>query len=183
MFIDVEASSLGFDSFPTEIAWVGESGAAESYLIRPEPGWDDWSSLSEAVTGISREMLARDGLPASIVATRTAAALLSPGVVCVSDAPGYDLRWINRLLAAGGISRDVDVGYVTEAYVEACRPIQRRLNPSQGEWAATVRRVVGAAEEAEARQPKVSHRALTDARALWRTWRRVVDLVAGDHEG
>src|SRR5689334_12673109 len=70
-FVDIEASSLGSSSFPTEIGWafVAESGpvVSGSCLIRPPAKWtvysNAWSAVSERLTGITREMLDRDGLP------------------------------------------------------------------------------------------------------------------------
>src|SRR4051794_12197544 len=70
-FIDLEASGLGSASFPTEIGWafVREDGSIGSgaCLIRPVAKWtiygNAWSAAAERLTGISREMLDRDGLP------------------------------------------------------------------------------------------------------------------------
>lgn len=44
VFVDFEASSLAKASFPVEVAWVFENGAARTSLIRPASGWDDWSA-------------------------------------------------------------------------------------------------------------------------------------------
>jgi hypothetical protein len=70
-FIDLEASGLGSASFPTEVGWtfVREDMSIESgsCLIRPVARWtrhaNAWSAAAEALTGITREMLDRDGLP------------------------------------------------------------------------------------------------------------------------
>ena len=72
-FIDLEASSLGSASFPTEIGWaiIREDGSVESgsCLIRPPAKWtfyrNAWSAVSERLTGIAREILDQDGLPPS----------------------------------------------------------------------------------------------------------------------
>jgi hypothetical protein len=70
-FIDLEASSLGSASFPTEIgrAIIRDDGsvASGSCLIRPPAKWtlyrNAWSVASEALTGITKAMLDRDDLP------------------------------------------------------------------------------------------------------------------------
>lgn len=56
IFLDIEASGLGSGSFPVEIAWVSEGGAEESHLIRPAPGWTQWSRRAEALHGITRAL-------------------------------------------------------------------------------------------------------------------------------
>jgi hypothetical protein len=67
VFIDFEASSLNKDSYPVEVAWVFEDGRSRSFLIRPAPGWTDWSAEAEAIHGISRDQLDRDGVEVSII--------------------------------------------------------------------------------------------------------------------
>jgi len=68
--IDLEASSLGSASYPTEIGWClpHDDGSITSgaCLIRPAAKWttytNAWSPASERLTGITREMLDRDGM-------------------------------------------------------------------------------------------------------------------------
>jgi hypothetical protein len=72
-FIDLEASGLGSNSFPTEIGWavICEDGpvVSDSCLIRPPAKWtlyaNAWSTASEHLTGITRAMLDKRGLPPS----------------------------------------------------------------------------------------------------------------------
>ena len=64
VFLDFEASSLARRGFPIEIAWVFETGEAESHLIRPAADWTEWSAEAESIHGIPRASLERDGRPA-----------------------------------------------------------------------------------------------------------------------
>lgn len=54
--IDIEASGLRPASYPIEIGIVG-AGTEYQSLIVPEEGWQHWSTESEAVHGICREVL------------------------------------------------------------------------------------------------------------------------------
>lgn len=106
MFLDIGASSLLPGSFPIEIglAWISDveigSGAR---LIKPALHWDmsSWSPDSEAVHGISRQELDRKGLPPEEVAQWLLDEVGRASVV-VSDAPSYDQRWLDLLLATIG---------------------------------------------------------------------------------
>ena len=58
VIIDIEASSLrgvsgdtcdtALLSYPVEIAVALDNGGSQAYLIRPEPGWQDWNSEPKA---------------------------------------------------------------------------------------------------------------------------------------
>lgn len=58
IFFDIEASSLGPDSYPIEVGWVSVKPNDEivsgAMLIKPAADWTDWSQEAEAVHGISR---------------------------------------------------------------------------------------------------------------------------------
>jgi hypothetical protein len=108
-FIDLEASGLS-TSFPTEIGWafVRENRSIESgsCLIRPVARWtryaSAWSAAAERLTGITREMLDRDGLPPGEAAARFFAAV--KGRDLYSDQPDFDAHWLAMLTdAAGGL--------------------------------------------------------------------------------
>lgn len=88
-FVDIEASSLLPGSYPIEVAWVGEDGHGEGYLLRPEPGWTEWSPESEAVHGIAPALLWDQGLPCGVVARRVAEVLGDGRARVVSGAPGW----------------------------------------------------------------------------------------------
>ena len=109
-FVDLEASSLSSSSYPTEIGWavVHEDGAitSGSCLIRPPAKWtmyaNAWSAASERLTGITREMLDRDGLPPGEALTRFLDAVGDRDLF--SDAPDFDTHWLGMLAEAAGIS-------------------------------------------------------------------------------
>ena len=70
VFLDFEASSLGKDSYPIEVAWVFEDGRSETHLIRPAPAWTDWDERAAAIHGILRADLEIHGTAAEVVAAR-----------------------------------------------------------------------------------------------------------------
>ncbi|SEA96354.1 exonuclease domain-containing protein [Rubrimonas cliftonensis] len=101
VFLDFEASGLHRDSWPIEVglAWIADGAIrVEASLIRPDPDWPiaAWSAESAAVHGIPLAELAT-APPAGAVAGRFAA-LMSDALV-LSDAPEFDQRWLDRLLA------------------------------------------------------------------------------------
>ena len=188
LFLDFEASALA-GGFPIEVAWLAESGQGESYLIRPAPAWlkaKEWSEESRRIHGISMEELMDRGVPHVTAAKRARAVLGAPGAVPVCDAPDFDGGWLAGLLEAGCPGERIAVGDVDDAYAAACRPLLRLLPPPEnpGRRAAEARMLgmarlaVSRAAEAEARRPRVTHRALPDAEGLWRTWRGVGVNVA-----
>lgn len=187
-FVDFEASSLLPGSFPIEVAWVNTHGQGESYLIRPLEEWLDdggWSRESEAVHGISLDMLTKDGVPVERVAKRAADALSSRRVMACSDAPGFDGSWMEALLDAGGEGRAVRLLDVQQLYGWACRPLLDGLAGLDGaeresaeqEMRNTAVSIITRAQEVEALRPRVHHRALADAESLWRIWRAVREEV------
>ncbi|MFW6335010.1 MAG: hypothetical protein ACOC0W_07035 [Desulfosalsimonas sp.] len=103
IIIDFEASSLGKDSHPIEVAWGTSPENIESYLLNPGcmEGWTDWNPKSFYYHGISRGELLRFGHDPRYVAARMAEVL--SGEPVYSDEPHYDIRWKNRLLADSGV--------------------------------------------------------------------------------
>jgi hypothetical protein len=119
--IDLEASGLGSASFPTEIGWaiIHEDGSITSgaCLIRPAAKWttfaNAWSAASERLTGfttfggedrrsgISREMLDRDGLAPREAVERFLEAVGDRDLF--SDEPDFDQHWLGMLVDAAGI--------------------------------------------------------------------------------
>ena len=182
--VDFEASSLNSGSFPVEVAWVDANGHGEAYLIRPPQKWIDgggWSRESEAMHGISLDTLLKDGVPVELVAKRAADALSSEGAVACSDQPAFDGFWMRLLLDAGGEKRTVRLLELHQVYACACRPLLDRLVGLDGAarkqavqaLQSDAARIIARAQEAEARRPRVRHRALADAESLWRVWRAV----------
>lgn len=104
--IDFEASSLSTESWPVEIglSWIDAEGAPKSWssLIRPHESWilGDWSEASAAVHGIALADLSA-APPAETVA-REALQIIGRRHL-VSDAPEFEIRWIDRLFALLGL--------------------------------------------------------------------------------
>ena len=107
-FLDFEASSL--EGYPIEVAISTADGRVRSWLIRRTWRWTDWSTKVEALHGISREMLARDGVPVRDVAQQLNEAL-ADGVV-YSDSPEYDGWWCRQLFEAAGEEMRFRMGHV-----------------------------------------------------------------------
>jgi len=183
-FVDIEASSLGSSSFPIEVAWVNEIGQGESHLIRPEPGWTNWSLQSEHVHGISRSVLLQEGKPADWVARRVQTALRGP--ILVSDNPEFDAYWLSMLFNVIWDKTEIEIVDFQSLVGQAIRGlfVLIRAGADSAEW----RRQAGllfdeglvlAATiiEAESRRQRIKHRALQDAEYLWRCWRAVQRAV------
>jgi hypothetical protein len=172
MFIDFEASSLNRGSVPIEIAWVDEDGQADSCLIKPEAGWDDWSVASESIHGISRGDIARDGEEARLAAKRAFKALGAADAV-YSDQPVFDQAWLEVLLATAGFPfRSIMLCDVVEAYGAQSMPL-RTIYSDPADVVANAARIIAEAEHAEAARHRRRHRATEDATGLWWTWKEV----------
>lgn len=102
--LDIEASGLGPDSYPIEVAWCSLDGEQFwSVLINPETAgdWEDWDDYAEeAVHGISRDELLRDGQDVVTVARELEQRLAGEEVF--SDAVPFDDFWLRRLFGTVG---------------------------------------------------------------------------------
>jgi hypothetical protein len=102
--IDLEASGLGAESYPIEVAWVNDdTGEHDSFLINPEtaPGWHYWDDYAEEIHGIERGVLVSKGL--DIVNACKRMNKMLKGKTLISDAFEFDLFWLSRLFEATGI--------------------------------------------------------------------------------
>ncbi|MCC6744453.1 MAG: hypothetical protein IT175_11385 [Acidobacteria bacterium] len=106
-FLDFEASSL--DGHPIEVAISTADGRIRSWLIRPTREWADWSRKAEALHGVSREMLARDGISVRVVA-RNLDEAIGDGLV-YSDSPEFDGWWCRQLFEAAGEEMRFRIGH------------------------------------------------------------------------
>jgi hypothetical protein len=113
VFVDLEASSLLPGSYPVEVGWARPRALpwgrcaidVGSVLVRPEADWlssGSWDPNAEAVHGLSRETLLRDGVPAA-----EACELLDrefDGCMVVTDTGGgsVDDMWLAVLYEAAG---------------------------------------------------------------------------------
>jgi len=171
VFVDFEASSLRKNGFPIEVGWVFEDGGSEGHLIRPAPGWSDWDASAEAIHGLARARLEREGTPHDAVARRMVEAL--DGHDLFASAPSWDGKWLSLLLRAAGLPRHALRLRDTEvAQAEAAAAL---LDPllTPGEAAGAIRAIVDAVRaQAEGTTPR--HRAVDDAAEDLRRWREVV---------
>ncbi len=172
IFIDFEASSLGKQGFPIEVGWAAEDGAEESHLIRPAPGWDEWSAEAESIHGISRERLLREGTPHDTVARRMVETLT--GHDLFASAPSWDGQWLSRLLRAAGLPRHALRLRDTD---ELQRDTALAVLERAGVPVAARRDLTDDILEANRSRAKAAppaHRALEDARGELSLWRDVV---------
>ncbi len=179
VFLDFEASSLGKRGFPIEVGWAAEDGSEAGHLIRPAPGWEEWSDEAERIHGITRERLLREGELHDAVAANLVERLT--GHALYASAPSWDGQWLSRLLRAAGLPRHA-----------------LRLRDTDEVQAQTATEILAATIPPERRQPLLEsilqgartafedapplHRALDDARrelAIWREVRRRAEAAAG----
>lgn len=100
-FIDFEASSLGPDSYPIEVAWCDAFGVVTEHLINPQPVpyWTDWDYIAEHnVHHIPRSLLLAQGKPPREVTQAMTQALA--GKTLVSDVAHLDQFWAEALYDA-----------------------------------------------------------------------------------
>ena len=168
VFLDFEASSLSDDSYPIEIGWAGEDGSAEQHLIRPAPGWTDWSATAEAVHRIERDRLLGEGEPHDQVARRTLEAL-APHEVFVT-APSWDGKWMSVLLRSAGLPRHaLRLKDAELAHQAAAMAVLARRAPAAEIDAAVL--LICAEARRRVREGPPAHRALADAQAELQVWR------------
>lgn len=160
VFLDFEASSLAQDSWPIELgmAWVDGQGALVSCgcLIKPDPLWPEtaWWSTSAAIHGIARDALDRDGKT-----TKEAADLFLThiqGRIAVSDNPGFEARWLQRLLDSAG-TQPSEVVRIADMDAVFARTLQAAGLDTAWEYFE---------------RHRTPHRAEADARRMAQAWMR-----------
>lgn len=172
VFLDFEASSLEKESYPIEIAWVGESGFEESYLIKPAAEWTDWSDEAEAIHGIQRARLTADGAPHDEVAKRMVDALGDHALF--ASAPSWDGQWLSKLLRAAGLPRHALRLQDTEvARKESAEVILQSASLSDLERREAVEKILAEAKSEIVSLGAPAHRALDDAKRELMIWRNV----------
>lgn len=131
IFLDIEASSLGPDSYPIEVAWSGTGGQSDSFLIEPVSNWSDWDSFAElTVHRVSKAELSKSGIRVEQAAHRLNRCLR--GQVVLVDSLNWDEFWINRLFDAAAIESQFDIqdmwGYLGRwIKTNSARPKHRAL--------------------------------------------------------
>ena len=99
LFLDFEASTIEGGSYPVEVGWCSHDlTSGGSMLIKPCPGWEAWSPVSEGMHKISRQRLLDDSRPAAEVMTTLNAEIGNAEVI--SDNPEFDQCWLD-ILAEG----------------------------------------------------------------------------------
>jgi hypothetical protein len=171
VFLDFEASSLGKRGFPIEVGCAAEEGSIYGALIRPAPGWEEWSADAERVHGIAKDRLLREGTPHNEVAAHMVAMLA--GHDLFASAPSWDGHWLSLLLRASGLPRHtLRLRGVAEARVTAARAAFAAAGMADHVSEERVDHIIAAAAEA-ASVTAPAHRALDDAqRELW-IWQEV----------
>jgi hypothetical protein len=163
VFLDFEASSLRKNGFPVEVGWVFEGGASEGHLIRPAPGWSDWDPAAEAIHGLTRERLEREGTSHDEVARRMVETLAQHDLY--ASAPSWDGKWLSVLLRSAGFPRHTLRLRDTEvAQRDSAEAI---LGP--GFATGTVEEIMAEVHAAGEARP-VAHRAVDDAEEERRRW-------------
>jgi len=157
--IDVEASGFGRGSYPIEVGLAFSDQQTEAFLILPAADWTHWDPAAEAVHGISREQLLREGRPIFEVAAMLNARLAGNRVF--SDAWSFDTSWVGRLFDAAGFSQHFRIDTIRSLLTEA---------------EVQVWQIARAQVEAEAGE--IRHRAAIDARLLQQTILRARELSA-----
>ena len=167
VFLDFEASSLGKKGFPVEVGWVFEDGMREGHLIRPAPEWNDWDAEAEAIHGLSRDRLEREGEPHDAVARRMVEQLADHDLY--ASAPSWDGKWLSLLLRAAGLGRhSLRLRDTEVAQQESAAAILREALP--GERCGAAVREIMAAVRAAAERSSPAHRAVDDAEEERRRW-------------
>lgn len=132
--LDIEASGLGDESYPIEIAWCAVDGDdVFSALINPESAgdWDYWDEHAEMdIHGISRDECCAKGENV-VTLGRQLETFLADNVV-FSDAAYQDQRWIDRLFDAVGKRSPAKLLDIEQAVPMDCRAeLSRRLSELQ----------------------------------------------------
>ena len=101
--MDLEASGLGAESYPIEVAWrCPATGRSDNFFINPDsvPQWRYWDEFAEELHGLDRERLVVEGISAEAACDRLNESL--GGETLISDALEFDSFWIQRLFKAIG---------------------------------------------------------------------------------
>jgi len=149
MTIDFEASCLPRHgrSFPIEVG-IATTAMSRSWLIRPADAWLDWGWTAEAqaLHGLTRDRVLREGLPAAQVLAELTQAVGNCRLVSDSSLDQY---WLDRLAEAAGFHPAFHIDHAGSLFDEA------------GTSSATVAAAIARADA----QVSARHRAGADA--LW----------------
>jgi len=184
VFLDFEASSLGKQGYPIEVAWAFASGEEESHLIRPAASWTDWDIKAGRIHGISREQLKSEGTPLDDVAQRMVSVLT--GRSLYATAPSWDGKWLSKLLRAAGLPRHALRLEDTEmAHKRVMRDVLRAAQVPDDLHRTLMQDVLAQAQRSNDELGPAAHRALADAqreRRLWLDIRRRAEEIAAQFQ-
>jgi hypothetical protein len=184
VFLDFEASSLGKQGYPIEVAWAFASGEEESHLIRPAASWTDWDTKAGRIHGISREQLKSEGTPLDDVAQRMVSVLT--GRALYATAPSWDGKWLSKLLRAAGLPRHALRLEDTEmAHKRVMRDVLRAAQVPDDLHRTLMQDVLAQAHRSNDELGPAAHRALADAqreRRLWLDIRRRAEEIAAQFQ-
>jgi hypothetical protein len=184
VFLDFEASSLGRHGFPIEVGWAAEDGTEMGTLIRPAPGWEEWSDEAEQIHGIALDRLQREGESHEAVAKRMVEVLA--GQELYASAPSWDGHWLSLLLRASGLPRHaLRLRDTEEVQRRTAAEILAAAGIPAGQRVGLVDDILAASRQAfDAATP--AHRAMEDARRelrLWQDIRRRAEAMAAGRAG
>lgn len=149
--IDIEASSLGSNSYPIEVGFVLGNGTKFCTLIKPADDWQDWDISAEQTHKISRNTLMMHGKPIKEVA-QTLNEMLE-GLTLYSDGWAVDKPWLTKLFFRAGLTMAFTVS-----------PLEMILSEEQMEkWHATKDDIILSND-------LTRHRASTDAWVIQETY-------------
>lgn len=127
-FLDFEASGLGADGYPIQVAWSAADGSVEEcWLIEPAQGWaleEGWDPAAERVHGIPFATVREQGKPAVWIAARMNEQLA--GQTVYVDGGACDQVWCRQLFAAADIAPCFTLGDYWELMLEVLPPSQTR---------------------------------------------------------
>ena len=98
----MEASGFGAEGYPIEVGVVFSSGERFCRLIKPHSNWLHWDKKAESLHGISRSLLARNGLDAKQVCSELNQLLRDQ--TAYSDGWVVDYPWLIKLFHSASMS-------------------------------------------------------------------------------
>jgi hypothetical protein len=117
--LDFEASSLSDYSYPISAGLVAR-GHVYYWLIKPDQNWIDWDTQSQALHGLSRFFIEKNGIPSHQVFDELSQILANEKYV-YSDNPDCETLWLSRLGKLDAEIKDVKT-LLAPPYHEAFKP-------------------------------------------------------------
>ncbi|EIM27738.1 3'-5' exonuclease [Microvirga lotononidis] len=169
VFLDFEASSLGKQGYPIEVAWAFASGEEETHLIKPAASWTDWDIRAARIHRIARDQLNAEGEPLEDVVQRMMSVLT--GHKLYATAPSWDGKWLSKLLRAAGQPRHALRLEDTEmAHRRIMREVLRDAEVPEELQRALMQDILAQAQRNNDELGPAAHRALADAQRERKLW-------------